>query len=253
MLHKKKFGQHFLSDPNILCRIAAFARIQPGDTVLEIGPGRGALTRELAAAAKKVIAVEIDADLIPVLRQTMPDNVEIIEGDALEVPFPEGPFHLVGNLPYNVATPLFKRFIELRASILDVTVMIQKEVADRIRAKPNDEAYGPLSVLMQYYAIPEKGFTVPPGAFTPKPKVDSAMIRLTWRPDVPYDKEFTDFVHHAFGSRRKKLINNMLPLFQQSRGDLLAAIAESGIREDARPENLSVEDFHRLYNRIRRN
>src|SRR5262245_37423296 len=112
VLLKKRFGQHFLTDRSILRRIVAFANIQPEDIVVEIGPGQGALTRELADAARRVIAIEIDKDLTPALRSEMPGNVEIIEGDALEVGFPAGRFHVVGNLPYNVATPLFKRFIE---------------------------------------------------------------------------------------------------------------------------------------------
>ncbi len=248
---KKRYGQHFLSDTNILRRIVAFAGIGSGDTVVEVGPGAGALTRELAAAAKKVIAIEIDHDLIPALREKMPSNVDIIEGDALDVPFPGTPFHLVGNLPYNVATPLFKRFIEHRHVVRNVTVMIQKEVADRMVAGPNDEAYGPLSILIQYYATPKIGFTVPPGAFTPRPKVDSAVIRLAWKPGIPDDRPFTDFVQRAFGSRRKKLLNNLAAIFQEiSRETLAAHMHDSNVPVDARPENLSVEAFHRLYNHI---
>ena len=162
---KKRFGQHFLTDRSILRRIVQLAHLQPEDTVVEIGPGAGSLTQVLAAAVQRVVAIEIDRDLIPALRTKMPSNVEVIEGDALEIDFPNAPFHLVGNLPYNVATPLFKRFIENRDRILDVTVMIQKEVAERLGAEPRTAAYGPLSVLVQYYANVTYGFTVPPGAF----------------------------------------------------------------------------------------
>jgi 16S rRNA (adenine1518-N6/adenine1519-N6)-dimethyltransferase len=254
LISKKRFGQHFLTDLNILRRIVRFAEISPKDTVIEIGPGSGALTRELAAVAKRVFAIEIDRDLIQGLRNQMPANVEIIEGDALEIDLgtiSEEAFHLVGNLPYNVATPLFKRFIEFRRIVRDVTVMIQKEVAERIVAKPATEAYGPLSVLIQYYATAKYGFTVPPGAFRPKPKVDSAVVRLDWRPSVPDAREFTDFVHHAFGSPRKKLINNLLHMFSGiEREQLLAELEKANVPVDARPENLSVEEFHRLYNQI---
>jgi 16S rRNA (adenine1518-N6/adenine1519-N6)-dimethyltransferase len=251
---KKRFGQHFLSDSNILRRIVRFAEISPEDTIVEIGPGAGALTKELAAVARRVIAIEIDRDLIPSLREQMPGNVEIIEADALEFDFAalaSEHFHLVANLPYNVATALFKRFIEFRSIIHDLTVMIQKEVAERIIAKPNDDAYGPLSVLIQYYAVPKYGFTVPPGAFRPKPKVDSAIIRLQWRADVPTAREFTDFVHHAFGSRRKKLVNNLIQILHGvSRDEIVAAMEKANVPAGARPENLSVGEFLRLYNQI---
>src|SRR5438876_7271163 len=129
---KKRFGQHFLTSKSILKRIVHFAHISPGDSVVEIGPGKGTLTTALASAASRVIAIEIDRDLIPALRSTIPSNVEITEGDALQIDLPDTPFHVVSNLPYNVATPLFKKFIEQRNHILAVTVMVQKEVAERL-------------------------------------------------------------------------------------------------------------------------
>ena len=248
---KKRFAQHFLTDPSILQRIVQLAQIHPEDTVVEIGPGAGSLTHALAAAAKRVIAIEIDTDLLPQLRSSMPSNVEIIEGDALTVPFPDEPFHMVGNLPYNVATPLFKRFIDHRKTILDVTVMIQKEVAERLRAKPGTGEYGPLSILIQYYANVKYGFTVSPGAFKPPPRVHSAVVRLAWKPDVPDARPFTDFVHEAFGSRRKKLVNNLRGMFGSlRRDDVLQRLRDAGISADARPEELSVEEFLRVYNRF---
>jgi 16S rRNA (adenine1518-N6/adenine1519-N6)-dimethyltransferase len=248
---KKRFGQHFLTDPSILRRIVQLAQIQPEDTTVEIGPGAGSLTRVLAGAAKRVIAIEIDKDLIPQLRSSMPANVEIIEGDALTVAFPRELFHIVGNLPYNVATPLFKRFIEDRRTILDVTVTIQKEVAERLRAKPGTGEYGPLSILIQYYANVKYGFTVSPGAFKPPPKVDSAVVRMEWKPGVPDAKPFTDFVHQAFGSRRKKLVNNLLSMFGSlEREEVLRRMHDAGVSGDARPEELSVAEFLRVYNRL---
>jgi 16S rRNA (adenine1518-N6/adenine1519-N6)-dimethyltransferase len=248
---KKRFGQHFLTDKSILRKIVRFARIGAGDTVLEIGPGRGALTRELAEAAERVIAIEIDRDLIAHLRSSMPANVEIIEGDALTVPFPGPHVRLVGNLPYNVATPLFKRFIDDRARIRDVTVMIQKEVADRLAAPPGASAYGPLSVLIQYYANVKYGFTVPPGAFNPRPKVDSAVVRLDWTP-APDARPFTDFVHRVFSARRKKLANNLLSTFGSlDRAEVVRRLQTAGIDANARPEELSVDEFLRVYNQFR--
>jgi 16S rRNA (adenine1518-N6/adenine1519-N6)-dimethyltransferase len=248
---KKRFGQHFLTDRSILRRIVKFAHLEPEDTVVEIGPGAGSLTLTLAETVHRVIAIEIDRDLIPQLRGNMPSNVEIIEGDALEIDFPRGRFHVVSNLPYNVATPLFKRFIENRDRIIDVTVMIQKEVAGRLTASPRTSAYGPLSVLIQYYAHIRYGFTVPPGAFKPPPKVDSAVVHLEWKPDVPDANPFTDFVHNAFSSRRKKLANNLLSMFGSvEREEILRRLERAGIAANARPEELSVTEFLHVYNQF---
>ena len=250
---KKRYGQHFISDRNLLQRIVDLAYIKPGDTVIEIGPGAGSLTRELAAVAKRVIAIEIDRDLIGKLRRSVPSNVEIIEGDALDIDIDsltEGPYHLVGNLPYNVATVLLRKFIAQRARIIEVTVMLQKEVAERVSASPGSQDYGPLSVLIQYYAEPSWGFTVPPGAFTPPPKVDSAVIRLDWKPGIADFPAFTDFVHRAFTSRRKKLVNNLGAILPGKTKDELAEILRSAnVPADARAETLSIDDFLRVYNR----
>jgi len=250
---KKRFGQHFLTDRSILRRIVQFSTITPDDTVVEIGAGAGALTRELARVASRVIAIEIDKDWITRLRAEMPANVEIVEGDALELDFPAGRFHLAGNLPYNLTTPLFKRFIENRDRIVKVTVMIQKEVARRLIARPGTGEYGPLTVLVQYYANVAYGFTVAPGAFRPRPKVDSAVIRLDWKPDVPEAREFTDFVQHVFSSRRKKLVNNLVQMFpERSREELLDSLVHAGIDRGARPEELSGSEFLRVYNQVRK-
>jgi 16S rRNA (adenine1518-N6/adenine1519-N6)-dimethyltransferase len=252
---KKRFGQHFLSDTNILRRIVTFAGIHPDDSVVEIGPGHGNLTKELAAVARQVVAIEVDRDLIAPLRAKMPSKVTIIEADALTADLSallDAPFHIVGNLPYNVATPLFKRFIEFRDNILDVTVMIQREVADRIVAKPGDDAYGPLTLLIQHYTVATFGFVVKPGAFRPPPKVDSAVIRLEWRPGVADSQEFTDFVHNVFASRRQKLINNLTRMFpDRSRDELMDDLRKAGTATDVRPENLSLDDYQRLFTIIR--
>ena len=234
-------------------RIVEFAGVTASDLVVEIGPGAGSLTRELAAVASRVTAIEIDRDLIPTLRSTMPSNVDIVQGDALEVEFPAGPFRLVGNLPYNIATALFKRFIENRGRIVNVTVMIQKEVAERLTANPGTPEYGPLSVLVQYYAAVTYGFTVPPGAFRPRPKVVSAVVRLDWKPNVKDARPFTDFVHQAFSLRRKKLVNNLLHMFPSlEREEVLRRVANAGIPTDVRPETLSVDEFLRVYNQFGR-
>jgi 16S rRNA (adenine1518-N6/adenine1519-N6)-dimethyltransferase len=248
---KKRFGQHFLTDRAVLRRIVEFAGVRPGDTVVEVGPGGGALTRELAASAGRVIAIEIDRDLIAELRRTLPGNVTVVEGDALGVPLPEERFRVVANLPYNMATPIVRRFIAHRASIENVTVMVQKEVAERMRAAAGAEAYGPLSVLVQYYARPTYGFTVPPGAFKPRPKVDSAAIRLDWRPGVPDNPAFTDFVHEVFSSRRKTLLNNLQRVAAfRGRDEIARRLEAAGIPGTVRPEELSVEQFLRVYTHV---
>ena len=248
---KKRYGQHFIFDRNLLQRIIELAHISSTDTVIEIGPGSGSLTRELAAVAKHVVAIEIDRDLIGALRRTMPHNVEIIDADALVVDFGKytAPYHVIGNLPYNVATALLRIFTDHRRRISEVTVMLQKEVAERVCALPGSRDYGPLSVLIQYYAEPTWGFTVPPGAFTPRPKVDSAVIRLDWKPGVADFPAFTDFVHRAFASRRKKLVNNleaMLP--HRSKRDLTDILRRSGVSIDVRAETLTIDEFLRVYN-----
>jgi len=251
---KKRFGQHFLTDRSILRRIVRFSKITPEDTVVEIGAGAGALTSELAAVASRVIAIEIDKDWIRRLRAKMPANVEIVEGDALQLDFPAGRFRLAGNLPYNVATPLFKRFIQNRDRIIDITVMIQKEVAQRLIAKPGTAEYGPLSVLIQYYANVEYGFTVPPGAFKPRPKVDSAVIRMDFKSHVAEAREFTDFAQRVFSSRRKKLVDNLLQMLPAlGREEVLRGIQQAGVAMDARPEELSGTDFLRVYNQFKKN
>ncbi len=253
---KKRFGQHFLTDPSILERIVSLARISPSETVVEVGPGRGSLTEAIARAAGRVVAIEIDRDLIAALGDRLPANVEVLEADALEVDFgtlTTEPFHLIGNLPYNIATPLLDRFIHARRHILSVTVMLQKEVADRILAEPGTSQYSPLSIGIQYYAEVTPGFTVPPGAFTPKPNVHSKVIRLTWRPDIPDSPDLIAFVRRAFSSRRKKLINNLAGMFpHMDRQGFIEALESCTLNPNARPENLSVEDFKKLHQVLNR-
>ena len=253
-MSKKRFGQHFITDPGILKRIIEFSRVGPGDVIVEIGPGRGALTTRLAKAGRSVTAIEIDSDLIESLRQTVQENVEVIEEDALNIDYatllPQ-PFVLVANLPYNVATPLIERFIAARTSIRAVTTMVQKEVADRILAAPGGREYGPLSIGVQYYADVEGGFVLPPGAFRPPPKVHSRMIRLEWKPDIADKPEFIRFVRNAFTSRRKKLVNNLSVMFPQtSKNALTHLLEQEGLSDKVRPEELSVEQFLSLFSRL---
>ena len=251
MLYKKRFGQHFLIDHSLPSRIVHAARIASEDTVLEIGPGRGALTSALAAAAHRVVAIEIDRDLISELRAQLPENVELLGGDALKLEFPAGPFHVVANLPYNVATPLLKRFVEQRHAILSVTVMLQSEVARRIVALPGTPGYGPLSILLQYYADCTLEFDVSPSAFRPRPKVQSSVVRLVWKPGVESNEGFTDFVLRAFSTRRKKLVTTLGTLRSDLDRSVIRAMVEAvGVHPDARPEMLSVAQFLDVYNRL---
>ena len=248
---KKHLGQHFLSDPQILERIVGFSRVTRSDTVVEIGPGRGSLTQAIAGKVRRVIAIEFDTDLVSFLRGTLGPRVEVLEHDALEIDFTTlcpTPYHVVANLPYNVATPLIERFVAARDSIASVTVMLQREVADRILATPGGRQYGALSVGTQYYATIEGGFQVPPGAFTPPPKVHSRMVRMTWNRNVADSPEFIIFVRRAFASRRKKLLNNLSPIFPgMGRAELIGILEREGINSNARAEDLSVEAFVRLH------
>ena len=248
---RKRFGQHFLTDPNILGRIVDFSRVGPSDTVVEIGPGRGALTKTIAERVRRVVAVEIDRDLVERLRAYVPPNVQVVERDALETDLAEvspEPYHLLGNLPYNIATPLLERFVDARTHILSATVMIQKEVADRILARPGNRDYSPLSIGIQYYAEVERGFRVLPGAFTPRPKVDSAVIRLTWRDNVADATALMEFVRKAFTSRRKKLVNNLMTIYgNKNRNQLADTLNAVGVDPDARPEDLSVDEYVKLF------
>jgi 16S rRNA (adenine1518-N6/adenine1519-N6)-dimethyltransferase len=251
---KKQLGQHFLSDRRILEQIVEFARVGANDTVVEIGPGRGTLTSALAARVGHVIAIELDRDLIGGLRRSAASNVEILEDDALQVDFTQlcsTPYHIVGNLPYNIATVLVGMFLKARRSILAATLMLQKEVAERILAHPGSRQYGALSVAVQYCASVEAGFTVGSGAFTPQPKVQSQLIRLTWRPGVPDAPELMRLVRQAFSSRRKKLINNLAPGFPGiGRKEWVALLEQLHIDPDARAENLSVDDFLHLHQKL---
>jgi len=248
---KKRFGQHFLTDPGIFNRIVEFSRVGPDDRVVEIGPGRGGLTAKLAAKAQHVTAIEVDSDLIGHLQRSAPSNVNIVGQDALTIDFNsivDSPYVLVANLPYNIATPLIERFIAARASIGSLTVMVQKEVAERILAAPGGRDYGALSVGVQYYAKVEAGFVLGPEAFSPPPRVDSQMIRMEWKPDVRTRPDFIRFVRTAFASRRKKLTNNLGSRFPgMSREVLIEAIEGAGLDANVRPEGVSVDQFFRLY------
>jgi 16S rRNA (adenine1518-N6/adenine1519-N6)-dimethyltransferase len=252
---KRRLGQHFLSNPHILGRIADALSPGPGDTVLEIGPGPGALTARLAERAGRVIAIEKDRDLVPSLRERFP-SVTIVEGDALELDWhalaalPETTYKVAGNIPYNITSPLIdKALLPPRPAV--VVFLVQKEVAGRVTAAPGTSEYGALTVGVRAVARAERLFTVPAGAFHPKPKVDSAVLRLTpaERPLIE-DAEraaFRRLVVGLFGFRRKQLLRGLRQL-TGSEGERLGAILRgAGLDERARPEVLTPEEFVRLY------
>ncbi|HAK87497.1 MAG: hypothetical protein A2077_02515 [Nitrospirae bacterium GWC2_46_6] len=252
---KKHLGQNFLFDPSILHRIVEVAGITHDDTVVEIGPGLGTLTKILAGAAKNVIAIELDFELHEKLKESLSafDNVELICGDALKYDYETlEPFKVTANIPYYITTPIIFRLLEARKSLKSITLTIQKEVAQRIAAKPDTKEYGVLSIMVQYYGKPELKFIIPKGAFRPVPKVDSAVIHIEIlkKPHVKVIDEniFFRTVKTAFGQRRKTLSNALKPLSK----DIKEILISAGIEPKRRAETLSIDEFARLADLIKR-
>jgi 16S rRNA (adenine1518-N6/adenine1519-N6)-dimethyltransferase len=250
---KKSLGQHFLKDPYYLKKITDAAGIGPEDQVLEIGPGRGHLTRELAKRAKRVIAIEFDERLIPLLRDefSKTSKIEIVHADALVYPYAAlaGQWKIVANLPYYISTPIIQKLLQFREKFLTLTLMLQKEVAQRIAAPPGGKEYGFLSVLVQFSAEPRIEFMVPPGAFIPRPEVDSAVITLTVRKNFPVhvrDEAFLIRVVKAAFSQRRKTLKNALKQLDVPRERMQKVSAATGIDLGRRAETLSIEDFGAL-------
>ncbi len=248
---KKSLGQHFLVDSHYIARIVAAIRPEAGDTMVEIGPGLGALTRPLLDKLAHLHAVEFDRDMVARLREAFPDErLTIHQADALDFDFTQfgDTLRVVGNLPYNISSPLLFHLAESAAQIRDMCFMLQKEVVDRMAAVPDTADYGRLSVMLQSRFRVEKKFMVPPGAFRPPPKVDSAIVRLVPLPPeaVPYRdaRVFADVVMRAFGQRRKTLRNTLKGLVDA------ALFEELGIDPIRRGETLSVAEFARLANRL---
>jgi len=250
---RKRFGQNFLHDQNIIHRIVACIRPRPGDVLLEIGPGQGAITTELLATGCELNAVELDRDLVAMLGGRFGDrpNFHLRSGDALELrlaDISDKPLRVVGNLPYNISTPLMFHLLEQREHIVDMHFMLQKEVVDRLAAAPNSRDYGRLSIMAQYFCRVESLFEVPPGAFTPRPKVQSAIVRLTPHATLPHPAKsvpiLQNLVRTAFNQRRKTLRNAVQGLLSQEQLEAL------GINPQARPETLSVATFVAMSNAI---
>jgi 16S rRNA (adenine1518-N6/adenine1519-N6)-dimethyltransferase len=251
----KRLGQNFLKDPAILARIADALQLAPSECVIEIGAGKGALTAQLAARARRVIAVEIDKALVPMLRERFAaqSNVEIVEGDALSLPLGElagEPFTLTGNVPYYITTPLI--FHALTPPRPERAVfLVQKEVAERAAAPPGSRVYGALSVNLQAMVKVEVLFAVPPGAFIPRPAVDSAVIRLRplATPLIPAEDEesFRRFVLQLFGGRRKQVQRILRSSTSLGMEDATALVRSCGLDPAARPETLAPADIVRLH------
>ncbi|MDA8079479.1 MAG: 16S rRNA (adenine(1518)-N(6)/adenine(1519)-N(6))-dimethyltransferase RsmA [Nitrospiraceae bacterium] len=249
MRTNKRLGQHFLYDPSILGRIVDAADLSPDDTVVEIGPGPGALTRLLSEKAKNVIAIELDEALYERLRADLIGyrNVELAHEDALKFPFEKiGEFKVVANIPYYITTPLIFRLLEAGKHLRSMTLTIQKEVAERIVAQPGGKDYGVLSIMVQYQAEPELICVIPKESFRPMPKVDSAVVHMKIRPQPPVavddEKLFFRIIRTAFSQRRKTLANSLRGISDNIKGILINA----GIDPVRRPETLSIEEFAML-------
>ena len=258
---KKRFGQNFLIDSHVLDKIIQGAGITKEDTVLEIGPGIGTLTQALCEAAGEVIAVEIDQDLIPILEKTLGSyqNVRIINQDILKLDLgqlSEKPLKVVANLPYYITTPIIMGLFESGAPLVSITVMVQKEVAERMQAAPGGKDYGALSLAVQYYAEAQVIANVPPNCFIPRPNVGSAVIRLTKHlepPVKPRDEAFMfRVIRAAFGQRRKTLVNALRNDQNLSLGreQLEAVLSEMGLPATVRGERLSLQEFAELSDRL---
>ena len=263
---QKKFGQNFLIDTPVLDKIIRAAGITKDDFVLEIGPGIGTMTQYLAKAAREVVAVEIDKALIPILEDTLSGfpNAEVIQDDILKVDIAglarernDGrPIKVVANLPYYITTPIIMNLFESQVPLDSVTVMVQKEVAERMQAGPGSKDYGALSLAVQYYAEPYIAANVPPNCFMPRPNVGSAVIRLT-RHEVPPvqvedEKLLFQIIRASFNQRRKTLVNglNNSPEIVLSKEQITEAVESLGKGAGVRGEALTLEEFARLSNRI---
>lgn len=265
---KKKFGQNFLIDPHVLDKIVDAAQITKDDFVLEIGPGIGTLTQYLCENARQVLAVEIDDKLIPILKETLQpyDNVEVLHGDILKQDIQQiadtyndgKPIKVVANLPYYITTPIIMELFESHVPLANVTVMVQKEVADRMKAEPGTKDYGALSLAVQYYAKPYIAAFVPPNCFMPRPNVGSAVIRLDCLTRVPVEvhneKLMFRLIRASFNQRRKTLQNGIANSAELSftKEQAARAIEQTGFDVRIRGEKLGLEEFARLADELER-
>ncbi len=263
---QKKFGQNFLIDAHVVEKILSSAALTQEDCVLEIGPGIGTMTQALAERAGQVIAVEIDRNLIPILSDTLVgySNVTVICADILKMDLKKlaqeqnggRPFKVVANLPYYITTPIIMGLLEGDVPVETITIMVQKEVADRIKEKPGKKEYGALSLAVQYYAKPEIVANVPPNCFMPRPKVGSAVIRLTRYQEPPVftvdEKLMFALIRASFNQRRKTLVNGLLnsPEIVHTKEQIQTALEEQNLSLSVRGETLSLQQFAELSNSL---
>ncbi len=266
----KSLGQNFMTDKNIIDKIIEGSMIGESDLVIEIGPGIGVLTAAAAEKAAKVVAIEIDSNLIPILGETLSDygNIEIINIDVLKTDLNKiseqnkeingqmiGGVKILGNLPYYITTPIIMKILEDRVAADSITVMLQKEVADRIQAEPGSKIYGALSVAVQYYCTVTHVANAPKEIFIPRPKVDSTVIRLDIRKEKPvqlYDEDvFFAIVKSGFGQRRKTLLNSLTGIYGLTKDEVASIINIAGIDPGRRAETLNIQEFAALANTMK--
>ena len=257
---RKEFGQNFLTNKMIVEDIAAECTDTPDGTILEIGPGIGTLTRELCAAHREVVALEIDKSLIPALGYTLNDyhNVTVINEDEMKADlaallqpyFEKGSVSVCANLPYYITTPILMKLLESGLPFRYITIMIQQEVADRLVAKAGTAAYGAITAVLNYYGTAERLFTVSAGQFMPPPKVNSAVVRIKLHEEKPYRPKdealFFRTIRAAFEQRRKTLPNSLAAALPFSKEEIIAAMAQCGLPETVRGERLTLQDFANL-------
>lgn len=260
---KKSFGQNFLVDPNYIDKIISALDLQTGETVVEIGPGRGALTEKLLESGARVIAVELERDMIAALKEKFgdADNFQLIEADALKIDFsklinPKSEIRnpktakLVANLPYYISTAILQKLIEQRAAFSEMVLMFQREVVERITAQVGNKERGFLTVLTEAFLDSEKLFDVPPEAFRPAPKVRSAVVRLTPKAEIyfPDEKLFRDIISASFTQKRKTILNNLknVPVLKSRNIDAESILEKSGIAPNRRAESLELNDWKQI-------
>lgn len=264
----KSLGQNFITDKSVIERIVEGAGIGAGDLVVEIGPGIGVLTAEAAKACARVVAIEIDKKLIPILSETLQeyDNIRVINQDILKTDLNEiidaerdagsfaGGVKIIGNLPYYITTPIIMGILEKGVAADSITIMMQKEVADRIKAKPGGKIYGAISVAVQYYCTVTQVASVPKEVFIPRPKVDSAVLKLCIREKRPVElideRIFFACIKAGFGQRRKTLLNSLTGVNGLSRDDIKSVLGQADIDPVRRAETLSIEEFAAIANEV---
>ena len=264
----KSLGQNFITDKSVIERIVEGAGIGAGDLAIEIGPGIGVLTAEAAKACARVVAIEIDKKLIPILSETLQeyDNIRVINQDILKTDLNEiidadrdsgsvaGGVKIIGNLPYYITTPIIMGILEKGVAADSITIMMQKEVADRIKAKPGGKIYGAISVAVQYYCTVTQVASVPKEVFIPRPKVDSAVLKLCIREkrlvELIDERIFFSCIKAGFGQRRKTLLNSLTGVNGLSRDDIKSVLGQADIDPVRRAETLSIEEFAAIANEV---